>query len=104
MYPAAHERALRLMRDGHITLYESHHELHDQFRSIAAFDIVANNTDRKGGHCLIDADDHVWGIDNGSASPRTSSYEPSSGSSEESQSPIISSTHCVVWSTRFLNL
>ena len=49
----------------YFTLYESHHELHDQFRAIAAFDLVANNTDRKGGHCLIDADDHVWGIDNG---------------------------------------
>lgn len=49
----------------YFTLYEAHEELHDQFRSIAVFDIVANNTDRKGGHCLIDADDHVWGIDNG---------------------------------------
>ncbi len=28
-------------------------------------DVVANNTDRKGGHCLVDADQHVWGIDNG---------------------------------------
>ena len=26
---------------------------------------VANNTDRKGGHCLLDADGHIWGIDNG---------------------------------------
>lgn len=38
---------------------------HDQFRRMAAFDFVANNTDRKGGHCLVDADGHVWGIDNG---------------------------------------
>jgi len=38
---------------------------HDQFRRMAAFDFVANNTDRKSGHCLVDADDHVWGIDNG---------------------------------------
>jgi len=29
------------------------------------FDIVANNTDRKGGHVLVDANDHVWGIDHG---------------------------------------
>jgi uncharacterized repeat protein (TIGR03843 family) len=27
--------------------------------------VVANNTDRKSGHCLIDAEDHVWAIDNG---------------------------------------
>ena len=28
-------------------------------------DIVANNTDRKSGHCLIDDSGHIWGIDNG---------------------------------------
>lgn len=39
--------------------------LHDQLRRMAVFDFVANNTDRKGGHCLIDADRHIWGIDNG---------------------------------------
>ena len=38
---------------------------HDRFRRMAAFDFVANNTDRKSGHCLIDADGHIWGIDNG---------------------------------------
>lgn len=41
--------------------------LHDQLRRIAAFDLVANNTDRKGGHLLIDADRHIWCIDNGLA-------------------------------------
>ena len=39
--------------------------LHPQFVRMAAFDFVCNNTDRKGGHCLIDADQHIWGIDNG---------------------------------------
>ncbi len=39
--------------------------LHPQFVRMAAFDFVTNNTDRKGGHCLIDASRHVWGIDNG---------------------------------------
>ena len=29
------------------------------------FDLIANNTDRKSGHVLIDADDHIWGIDHG---------------------------------------
>lgn len=38
---------------------------HDQLRRMAVFDFVSNNTDRKGGHCLIDADGHIWGIDNG---------------------------------------
>ena len=49
----------------YLTLFPDRPHLHDQFRRLAAFDIVANNTDRKSGHCLIDADDHVWAIDNG---------------------------------------
>ncbi len=38
---------------------------HTQLKTMAAFDVVANNADRKGGHVLIDDDDHLWGIDNG---------------------------------------
>jgi uncharacterized repeat protein (TIGR03843 family) len=34
-------------------------------RRLAAFDIVANSADRKGGHCLIDDDGRLWAIDNG---------------------------------------
>ncbi|HET9442598.1 MAG TPA: SCO1664 family protein [Acidimicrobiales bacterium] len=40
-------------------------ELHDALRTIATFDLVANNADRKGGHCLIDEDGRLWAIDNG---------------------------------------
>jgi uncharacterized repeat protein (TIGR03843 family) len=32
---------------------------------MAVFDLVANNADRKGGHCLLDVRGHVWGIDHG---------------------------------------
>ncbi len=35
-----------------------------QLRRLCCFDLVANNTDRKAGHCLLDADRHIWGIDN----------------------------------------
>lgn len=39
---------------------------HDTFRAMAAFDVVANNTDRKSGHCLrSDVDGRIYGIDNG---------------------------------------
>lgn len=38
---------------------------HPALLRMAVFDLIANNADRKGGHCLVDADDHVWGIDNG---------------------------------------
>jgi len=36
-----------------------------QLRRMAAFDVVANNADRKGGHVLADADGRAWGVDHG---------------------------------------
>ncbi len=36
-----------------------------QLRVMALFDYVVNNADRKGGHCLLDAQGHLWGIDHG---------------------------------------
>ena len=38
---------------------------HDQLRRLCVFDLLANNTDRKSGHCLRDSSDHIWAIDNG---------------------------------------
>jgi uncharacterized repeat protein (TIGR03843 family) len=35
------------------------------FRTMAAFDCIVNNADRKAGHCLIDESGHIWGVDNG---------------------------------------
>ena len=32
---------------------------------MAVFDLLANNADRKGGHCLLDVRGHLWGIDHG---------------------------------------
>lgn len=49
----------------YFTLIESRPELHDPLRAMCAFDIVANNTDRKAGHVIVDALDHVWAIDHG---------------------------------------
>ena len=49
----------------YFTLFEKHPELHEVFRTICAFDIVINNTDRKAGHCLIDKRQQVWAIDHG---------------------------------------
>jgi len=37
----------------------------DQLKQVACFDLVANNTDRKAGHVLIDPDGKLWGIDQG---------------------------------------
>jgi uncharacterized repeat protein (TIGR03843 family) len=49
----------------YFTLYENRPDLHDTLRTICAFDLVANNTDRKSGHCLLGLDGKVWAIDNG---------------------------------------
>ena len=35
------------------------------YRRFAAFDMIINNTDRKGGHVLLADDGHLWGIDHG---------------------------------------
>lgn len=49
--------------DHYFTLLEAHA---DVFRRFAVFDVLANNADRKGGHCLLARRDaHVWGIDHG---------------------------------------
>jgi uncharacterized repeat protein (TIGR03843 family) len=36
-----------------------------QLKRIAVFDCLANNADRKGGHCLLDSAGVIWGIDHG---------------------------------------
>ena len=37
----------------------------DDLMAVCVFDIVANNTDRKSGHCLLGKDGRIYGIDNG---------------------------------------
>ena len=37
----------------------------DTWIRVALFDVIANNADRKSGHCLFDGDDNVWVIDHG---------------------------------------
>ena len=47
----------------YFTLLEAHM---DDFKRFTAFDVLANNADRKGGHCLeAKFDGHIWGIDHG---------------------------------------
>ena len=59
-------------REHYFTIAEHRPDLHDQLRAIAVLDVIANNTDRKSGHCLLapgwaDAEpsERVWAIDNG---------------------------------------
>jgi hypothetical protein len=37
----------------------------DEFRRVALFDVVVNNADRKGGHCLLAPDGTIWIVDHG---------------------------------------
>jgi Phosphatidylinositol 3- and 4-kinase len=37
----------------------------DEFRRVALFDLIVNNADRKGGHCLLAPDGTIWVIDHG---------------------------------------
>ncbi|MCU1462158.1 MAG: hypothetical protein JWO37_2233 [Acidimicrobiales bacterium] len=37
----------------------------DALKTIATFDLVINNADRKGGHCLLGDDGRVWAVDQG---------------------------------------
>ena len=48
----------------YFTIHEQYTHHHDQLREIAVLDVLANNTDRKSGHCLL-ANGRVWAIDNG---------------------------------------
>ncbi len=41
--------------------------LEEQLMRMAVFDAIINNADRKGGHCLLDSANHLWGIDHGLA-------------------------------------
>ena len=44
------------------TLRESHP---DELFRMAVFDVIANNADRKGGHCFMAGDAGIWGVDHG---------------------------------------
>jgi uncharacterized repeat protein (TIGR03843 family) len=49
----------------YFSLYEGRPDLHDRLRAVCAFDLLANNTDRKSGHCLLGLDGKVYAIDHG---------------------------------------
>lgn len=49
----------------YFTMHEGLPDTHEQLRAVAVFDLLANNTDRKSGHCLWTPDGRVWAIDNG---------------------------------------
>ena len=40
-------------------------EHHDVLKAMCVFDVLANNADRKGGHCLLGEDGRLWSVDHG---------------------------------------
>jgi uncharacterized repeat protein (TIGR03843 family) len=45
--------------------FTMHEERPDEFGRIALFDVVANNADRKSGHCLLAEDGEIFVVDHG---------------------------------------
>ena len=48
----------------HYFTFRGEEALREQLIRFAAFDLLVNNADRKGGHLLCDAGGRLWGIDN----------------------------------------
>jgi uncharacterized repeat protein (TIGR03843 family) len=51
--------------DAHYFTIQDDPRYQKDFQQLALFDYVVNNADRKGGHCLIDDNEKLWGIDHG---------------------------------------
>ena len=51
--------------DPQITYFDLIDDHRDELARFAVFDMVANNADRKGGHCLLGSDGTLWSIDHG---------------------------------------
>jgi uncharacterized repeat protein (TIGR03843 family) len=51
--------------DAHYFTFHSEPIYQQRLRSLALFDVIINNADRKGGHCLCGDEGAVWAIDHG---------------------------------------
>lgn len=51
--------------DPEVNYFTFDESMRPQLSRLAAFDYVVNNADRKGGHCLVDPEGHLWAIDHG---------------------------------------
>ena len=49
----------------HFFVQREDEQLVPQLQRMCVFDAIANNADRKGGHCLLDSEGRIWGIDHG---------------------------------------
>ena len=51
--------------DPEVTYFDLVSDRADDLEQFAVFDLLANNADRKAGHCLLDTDGRIWSIDHG---------------------------------------
>ena len=51
--------------DPRVTYFDLRDSRAEALWRFAVFDLLANNGDRKGGHCLLDEDGTIWSIDHG---------------------------------------
>jgi uncharacterized repeat protein (TIGR03843 family) len=63
--PGSLQHCVDALFDEHYFTLQEMPEHRQDLRRIAVFDVVVNNADRKSGHCLLDRDGHIWGIDHG---------------------------------------
>ncbi len=50
--------------DAHFFTIHDDPDYQEDLQRLAAFDALANNADRKSGHCLVDSQGRLWAIDN----------------------------------------
>lgn len=51
--------------DPEVNYFSFDASMYPQLMRLSLFDCLVNNADRKGGHCLLDTNGHLWGIDHG---------------------------------------
>lgn len=55
---------VRVQEEAHFFTFQGDPAYTADLQRLAAFDLVANNADRKAGHCLLGEDGKLWAIDN----------------------------------------
>jgi uncharacterized repeat protein (TIGR03843 family) len=63
--PGSVQRFIAADVEQHYSTLREDPKHHEHLKRICAFDLIANNADRKSGHCLLAEDGAIYGIDNG---------------------------------------
>jgi uncharacterized repeat protein (TIGR03843 family) len=55
---------IHAQEDAHFFTIQGDPAYVNDLKRLSAFDVIANNADRKSGHCLLDNEGRLWAIDN----------------------------------------